>query len=184
VVFDCNIFLDAASLVGPPFSWQKFDAAVARISRDPVPHPDDQSYDSLRAMAACTSGRFAGEELIEVWTSSHIDKVVRGKANQSIQPDPMTGYQGLGWTVEAAQGLVNDLIYGLVERSDGGTVLAFVPIRILTWPQPCPNTVNVRRSGPSSTYAVLGPTHTESRTQTTAIGLALGACKRVSTARR
>ena len=67
VVFDCNIYLDAARIIGAPFSWEAFDRAVARLARLPVPHPTDKAFDSLRAMAACTSGRFAGEEVLEVW---------------------------------------------------------------------------------------------------------------------
>jgi hypothetical protein len=121
-MFDCNIFLDAASLLGPPFAWDKFDAAIARTARDPLPHPKDRAYDSLRAIAVCTSGRFAGEEVVEVWTCSHVDKLVRGKAKQPANPDPMSGYRGLGWSAEEAQTLVDELIYGLVERSDGGTI--------------------------------------------------------------
>lgn len=122
VVFDCNVYLDAAGLLGPPFTWEKFDAAIAQLARVPVPHPTDRAFDSLRSIAACTSGRFAGEEMVEVWTSSHIDTVVRGKAQQSVDADPETGYRGLGWSGENAQKLVDELIYGIVERSDGGTL--------------------------------------------------------------
>ncbi len=122
VVFDCNIYLDAARLLGAPFTWGDFDAAVARLARAPVPHPDDRAFDSLRAMAACTSGRFAGEELLEVWTCSHVDIIVRGKARQSATTDPRTGYRGLGWSNGHSQALVDDLIYGLVDRSGGGTL--------------------------------------------------------------
>lgn len=64
----------------------------------------------------------AGEEVVEVWTCGHIDTVVRGKAEQSLHPDQVTGYRGLGWSHEDAQTLVDELIYGLVDRSDGGTM--------------------------------------------------------------
>jgi hypothetical protein len=122
VVFDCNVYLDAASLLGEPFSWGDFEAAVARLARVPVPHPQNGANDSLRALAACTSGRFAGDEALEVWTSTHIDTIVRGKARQSAAPHPETGYRGLGWSKDAAQALVDDLVYGLVDRSGGGSV--------------------------------------------------------------
>lgn len=122
VVFDCNIYLDTASLLGSPFTWEAFDAAAARLARVPVPHPQNGAYDSLRALAACTSGRFAGDEALEVWTSSHIDTIVRGKASQSSSENPATGHRGLGWTDEAAQGLIDDLVYGLIDRSGGGSV--------------------------------------------------------------
>jgi hypothetical protein len=127
VVFDCNIYLDAAHLLSQPFSWPKFDAAAARLARLPMPHPTDGANDSLRALAACTSGRFAGEEALEVWTSSHIDKIVRGKAQHPNTNDPSFEHRGLGWSRADADALVDDLIYGLVERSGGGSVGQLVP---------------------------------------------------------
>lgn len=127
VVFDCNIYLDVAALVGAPFTWDKFYAAVAPLATVPVPHPSDAAYDSLRAVAACTSGRFAGDEVLEVWTNSHIDTIVRGKAQQPTDPSPRTGFRGLGWSREDAQTLVDDLIGGLLERSAGGTLGLGVP---------------------------------------------------------
>ena len=121
-MFDCNIYLDAADLLDQPFSWQKFDSAAARLSKVALPHPRDGANDSLRALAACTSGRFAGDEALEVWTSAHIDKIVRGKAQQPNTDDPSVQHRGLGWSRADADALVRDLIYGLVERSGGGTV--------------------------------------------------------------
>ncbi|XVV11070.1 hypothetical protein ACQP2X_40470 [Actinoplanes sp. CA-131856] len=122
VVFDCNVYLDTAALLGPPFTWEKFDAAVARLSRVPVPHPSDAAADSLRAIAATTSGHFAGDESLEAWTSSHIDIIVRGKAEQRTEPDPLTGYRGLGWSRADAQTLVDELIYGVTDWSGGGSL--------------------------------------------------------------
>lgn len=122
VVFDCNIYLDAAALLDQPFSWAKFDAAAARLAKAALPHPSNAANDSLRALAACTSGRFAGDEVLEVWTSSHIDKIVRDKAQQPNTDDPAVEHRGLGWNRADADALVNDLIYGLAERSGGGTI--------------------------------------------------------------
>lgn len=122
VVFDVNVYLDVANLVGSPFTWDKFNAAAASAARQPVPHPSDLAYDSLRAIASCTSGRFAGSETLEVFTNSHIDRMVRGKAQQSATPDPVTGFRGLGWNREEANGLVTDLIGGLQAMSLGGTL--------------------------------------------------------------
>lgn len=126
VVFDCNIYLDVACLLGPPFSWGKFDAAAARVAKTRVPHPVDRAYDALRAIAACASGRFAGDETVEVWTNSHINKIVRSKAVQSTEPGP-DGYRGLGWDQAEAQSLVTDLIYGVAERSNGGVLDGHYP---------------------------------------------------------
>lgn len=122
MVFDCNIYLDVGRALGAPFSWKAFEAKVAQLSKAAVPHPFDQAFDSVRAIALCTSGRFAGSEPVEVWTSAHIDRVVRGKAMQSTVPDPETGFRGLGWSQEDAQGIVTDLIGSLTERSNGGTL--------------------------------------------------------------
>jgi hypothetical protein len=122
VVFDCNVYLDVACLLGEPFSWEKFDTAAARAVKTPVPHPLDSSVDSVRAIAACTSGLFAGDETVEVWTNAHIDKIVRGKAVQSPIADQDTGYRGLGWSAAGGSALVTDLILGIAQRSNGGTL--------------------------------------------------------------
>lgn len=122
VVFDCNVYLDVACLLGSPFSWEKFDRTAARAACDPVPHPSERALDSLRAIAVCMSGQFAGGETMEVWTSAHINKIVRGKATQPITPDRATGYRGLGWPRECADSLIDDLIYGVTGSSNGGTV--------------------------------------------------------------
>lgn len=122
VVFDVNVYLDVANLLGPPFTWDKLSKAAASVAREPVPHRNDLAYDSLRAIAACTSGRFAGSESLEVWTNAHIDKMVRSKARQPASPDPRTGHRGLGWGGDEANGLVTELIEGLTARSLGGTL--------------------------------------------------------------
>ncbi|MFF5098430.1 MULTISPECIES: hypothetical protein [Actinosynnema] len=121
VVFDCNIYLDVARIVGPPFSWQKFDKIAARLSRESFPHPD-RANDSLRAVAVCSSGRFAGGELLEVWTNAHIDKIVRGKAADPRRVAPSSDRRGLGWSGEDAQSLVDVLITDTIARSSGGTL--------------------------------------------------------------
>jgi hypothetical protein len=126
VVFDCNVYLDVACIVGPPFSWQVFESAVAHVAQDKLPHPDDRAYDSLRAIAGCTSGRFAGSETLEVWTNAHIDKIVRGKAMQPVEPDAV-GYRGLGWARNDAQSLVDDLVHGIAAQSNGGTLGGHYP---------------------------------------------------------
>jgi hypothetical protein len=65
--------------------------------------------------------------VLEVWTSDHIDTIVQGKAEQSATRNPATGHRGLGWSRDAAQSLIDDLIYGLVERSGGDRVAQHVP---------------------------------------------------------
>lgn len=127
VVFDCNVYLDVARLLGPPYSWGALTGAAARTAREPVPHPSDRAYDSLRAIAVCQSGRLAGDEGLEVWTNAHIEATVRYKAQQSTTPDPGTGYRGLGWGEADAQTLIDDLIGTIIADSNGGTLGATVP---------------------------------------------------------
>jgi hypothetical protein len=110
-VFDCNIYLDVARILGAPFSWARFNAEAAKSTQLGVP-ADDRRVDALRAVAVSMSGRFAGPHLLEVWTSNHIDDLVWRKA-----------VQDLGWSTEDASGLVEDLVREVVyDRSGGGSV--------------------------------------------------------------
>ncbi|WP_439690449.1 hypothetical protein ACRQ4C_05810 [Curtobacterium sp. SP.BCp] len=122
VVFDCNVYLDAARLVGAPFSWNAFDQLVAREVVQPNPHPRGAAYDSVRAIAVCLSGEFAGNMPLEVWTSDHIDDTVHYKARQSTTPDPDTGHRGLGWATGDADGLLDVLIGDTTSVSNGGSL--------------------------------------------------------------
>ena len=122
VVFDVNVLLDVAQLVGPPFTWTKFTDAATRHSSLPVPWHADRRVDSLKAVALTTSGRFAGPELLEVWTSAHIDELLVSKAMQPVDGDkPET--RGLGWSRDDAEGLLSDFLDELVyEATSGGEV--------------------------------------------------------------
>lgn len=122
VVFDCNVYLDVAQLLGAPFSWAAFDELVAQQVAEPNPHPQGRAYDSLRAIAVCRSGQFAGSMPLEVWTSDHIDETVIYKARQSTTPDPGSGYRGLGWNRGDAETLIRELIDGITTSSNGGTL--------------------------------------------------------------
>ncbi|GLY02378.1 hypothetical protein [Actinoplanes sp. NBRC 101535] len=97
VVFDLNILLDVADLLGPPFTWDKFRDAAARHSQAPVPNRADSRVDSLRAVALTTTGRFAGPELLEVWTSDHIADLLVLKARQP-RDGAIAETRGLGWS--------------------------------------------------------------------------------------
>lgn len=121
VVFDCNVYLDVAALTGEPYSQADFNRLAAENAKVPVPHPTNRAIDSLRALAVCTTGVFAGVDLLEVWTCDHINGVVVYKAEQSAEPDPTTGHKGLGWQRESAEALVRDLIERLVCASNGGS---------------------------------------------------------------
>ncbi|WP_426621238.1 hypothetical protein [Microbacterium sp. As-52] len=126
MIFDCNVYLDVAELLGEPFTWAAFDQKVAQLAKTPVPSTN-QFEDSLRAIAVCRTGRFAGRESLEVWTSEHIDETVHAKCTHPVIAEIRTGYQGLGWSPETAQSLVSDLIHTLVETTGGDTTGAIFP---------------------------------------------------------
>lgn len=125
VVFDCNVYLDVAHLLGEPYTRESFDSHAAQLAGAPLPAGDPR-HDSLRAIAICTSGRFAGLETIEVWTCNHIDRMVRNKAMHPTTPDP-AGFRGLGWNQDHAEALVSDLVYGVVDSSGGDSIGDTVP---------------------------------------------------------
>lgn len=126
VVFDCNVYLDVAHLLGEPYTRESFNKHAAQLASAPLP-ADDPRHDSLRAIAICTSGRFAGLETVEVWTSDHIDRMVRNKAMHPTTTDPATGFRGLGWNQGHAEALVSDLVYGIVDSSGGDSIGQTVP---------------------------------------------------------
>jgi hypothetical protein len=122
VVFDVNVYLDIAELLGAPFTWEKLASAVAPQMGSPCPHPTDSRIDSLRAVALCTSGRFAGDQQLEVWTSSHIDHLVVHKLTQPTAAATQE-LTGLGWDLPASEYLLESLVYDLVyDKSGGGSV--------------------------------------------------------------
>ena len=122
VVFDVNVYLDAADFVGPPFNWAKLAQAAVKHGKDPVPHPTDQRVDSLRALVLSSTGRLAGPEPLEVWTSAQIDALVVRKASQPANRSLPPEDRGLGWTPEQAYDLQYDLVVELAYmKTDGGT---------------------------------------------------------------
>ncbi|GAA2563144.1 hypothetical protein GCM10010435_39090 [Winogradskya consettensis] len=126
VVFDCNIYLDAARLFDEPFAWSKVQAVLADLAHGKSPHPRDRALDSLQAMNYARFGEF-GAGVLEVWTSRHIDETVRNMAERAAIPERPGDYSGLGWSRQAAQGIVDDLIHELVIESGGGIVEGYRP---------------------------------------------------------
>jgi hypothetical protein len=118
VVFDVNVYLDVAELLGAPFTWQKFNEAAAKYQSTPLQRAD-RRVDSLRALALATTGRFAGPHALQVWTSDHIDGLVATKAAQPLVADHPDD-KGLGWSDEDAERLVDDLVWTLVYDKSGG----------------------------------------------------------------
>ncbi|MEV6348451.1 hypothetical protein [Actinoplanes sp. NPDC051851] len=127
MVFDVNVLLDVADLVGPPFTWEKFRDAATRCGAAPVPCQADRRFDSLRAVALTTSGRFAGPELVEVWTSDHIDGLLVRKARQPRDGETAET-RGLGWSAEHAEDLLHDFLYDLVYDVTGGARMEILAV--------------------------------------------------------
>ncbi|MFN6549492.1 hypothetical protein ACP6C7_04170 [Mycolicibacterium septicum] len=121
VVFDVNVYIDVAGLIGPPFTWGAFDQLVAQVMALPVPYPKDERIDSLRAVAYCRQGKVIDGEPIEVWTSDHIDELLVHKAIQTataVVPED----RGLGWSQRDALDLLERLVRDLVEDTGGDSL--------------------------------------------------------------
>lgn len=118
VVPDVNVYLDVARLTGEPFTWDAFDNLVTLHTNESNPHPSNGNVDSLRAVATLRGPRSPLGIRREVWTSEHINETVAFKAHQSTDATDRRD-RGLGWSIAGAQGLIDELIWGLVEISDG-----------------------------------------------------------------
>lgn len=127
VVFDVNVYLDAASLIGAPFSWEAFDAIAASTTKVPVPHPADGAYDSLRAIATCLSGTFAGSAPVQVFTNDHIEDMIHSKAQHPVVPTPGSDLKGLGWSRGNADALLQDFVWEVGNRSSGYCIPSGIP---------------------------------------------------------
>jgi hypothetical protein len=121
VVFDINIYLDVADLLGPPFTWEKFDAAAVTHRAAPLPNPD-RRIDSLRALAVSQSGRLVANQPLEIWLSNHIEELILTKARQP-RDQATPELSGLGWTGDESESILEDLARDLAyERTNGGSV--------------------------------------------------------------
>lgn len=121
VVFDVNVYLDAARLVGAPFQMSRVSDILAREKRRMPPHPDAR-VDSARALVIARSGILARPQRLQVWTSDHINALVRLKAHQPDDEALFPEDRGLGWSEEHAQALLDDLVWPTVLESSGDTV--------------------------------------------------------------
>lgn len=126
IVLDCNVYLDVARLAGAPYASERFHDLAVQFSPALVPHPTVTGADSLKLVAACQSGRVDARRQLEVWSTTHVRNTVRYKAAQSATPDPKSGHRGLGWSSADAEGLVDDLMDWIVERSGGEHLETFV----------------------------------------------------------
>lgn len=119
VVFDVNVYLDAARMVGEPFQWPNLSDKIAEHYNDPANTKADHRMDALRCIALASSGRLAGNVMLEVWTSDHIDALVRFKAMQPDDEDLDDEDRGLGWSEDNAEALLDDLVWKVINDSSG-----------------------------------------------------------------
>lgn len=119
VILDVNVYLDAARVLGAPFTWEQLERAGVRARAAGVPHVRDPGMDSILTILACAGGTYGDGRALTVWTSDHINLMVASKA-----ADPIHGvrHPGLGWSDSHAQALVDDLVWEVVDRSGGDTV--------------------------------------------------------------
>jgi hypothetical protein len=122
VVFDVNIYLDVAELLGVPVSWASLQQKMAQVAGCIVPWIEDERVDSLKAISYASRGHVIPGEPLEVWSSDHIDETVFWKATQA----PNSGApedSGLGWSDADATTLLERLVRDLVyDKTNGGGV--------------------------------------------------------------
>ncbi|WNM27565.1 hypothetical protein RN607_00765 [Demequina capsici] len=121
MVFDANIWIDTAVILGAPATRADFDRANATTVGTPIPHPIDRAYDSMRAIATTLSGRFVADERIEVWTSNHIDDLVYDRLARPVE-GAANGRTGYGWSLGDAEKYLVEMVDSLVESTAGGSV--------------------------------------------------------------
>lgn len=121
VVFDVNVFIDVAAYVGEPFAWSRFQAEVAKLHSEPCP-ASNRAVDAMRAVALVSNGRVTSRIRVQVWTSDHIDALLRHKACQPAGVGMTAEDRGLGWAPSAADELVSELIGRTLRDSGGGSI--------------------------------------------------------------
>lgn len=117
VVFDVNVYLDLGRLLGPGITLHDVQSAGAEYTSEPLPS-SKPCVDSLRAICVCLGGVFAEPQLLQVWTSTHIDDTLTHVAQQPVAAG------GLGWTSAQATSLLADVVDELAyARTAGGHVV-------------------------------------------------------------
>lgn len=122
VIFDCNVYLDVATLLGG-YNKTAFGELATKTAREPLP-ASIPAIDSLRAVAVAQSGRLTSSTRLEVACSTHIANVARWKMLQPVGDDTMAVEdRGLGFSEEQADEVEDYLIRGLVDRTGGEWVV-------------------------------------------------------------
>lgn len=116
-VFDVNVYLDAARLVGTPFTWAKFEAAAKTYASSYIPSYDAAGRDSLVALWMAFGGNFVPGDPLEVWSSDHIENLIFLKASQPDNPQLHAHDRGMGWSWTDANAILSELHDRLVPAS-------------------------------------------------------------------
>ena len=112
VIFDLNVYLDIARLIEEPFNETKLRTMVLRYKPD-ISKPN-RKLDAAAAVLLSSTGNLAGQQRLQVWSSTWIE---RGVENVAKRPKSEVG---LEWNESTAKGLRNDLIMTLaVGKSNG-----------------------------------------------------------------
>lgn len=107
MVFDCNVYLDIARLLGPPFTWERF---VERAELGAVPGYRSDGLDSAIALGYTRSGTFVTGQPLTVWSSHYIEQAVTVMAQASKTSE----YPGLELTEAESDSLFHEVIDHLV----------------------------------------------------------------------
>ena len=115
-VFDINVYLNVARLVGEPYSKIMLHTRLIKPTHDPSERLK-LIIESAKLVAVTTSGVFAGNQSLQIWTS---DWIVKGTINVAKRP---VSDKGLGWGLANAQALEADLIFGTAVGPSNGLQL-------------------------------------------------------------
>ncbi|MBM4487544.1 hypothetical protein GS471_16805 [Rhodococcus hoagii] len=127
VVFDINVYLDAARVLGPPIEWEEFLRRGKQLSAGQIPTYDRSGKDSVAALFHATTGVFAEPERLSVWTSNHIENGIFLKATQPTDAAHADD-RGLGWSEADATTILANLHDELVWAcGNGDSVAADIP---------------------------------------------------------
>jgi hypothetical protein len=126
VVFDVNIYLSVARLLGEPFSQADFQRLViSTAGQSEATYTRD--HWAVLAIAVCSSGLLSAGVPLEVWSSDHINTLVPFKAAQLNNPKLAPEDRGLGWSDDNARDLLENLVWWIVDQSGGDEINVVYP---------------------------------------------------------
>lgn len=121
-VFDINVWLEVAKLLGPGAGANRRRQIEETISRKPFPNSKDSGVDSFRAWQYGASGVFAGPLRLRVLISDEMLRVLFTKLVQSMT-DHRKDYRGLGWNTDEADDFLRDAVLSFAKAPDGSTFM-------------------------------------------------------------